>query len=64
MMYNQFPDNRWYLYDDTLGSIRLTHRYRPGMQVNCPYCDKTFIIESYRACCCDNIFKIGFGAIS
>jgi len=63
-MYNQFPDNRWYLYDDTSGNIRLKHQYRPGMQVNCPCCDKPFIIEDYKAQCCDNIFRTGFGEIS
>jgi len=62
-MYNQFPDNGWFLYDDTSGNIRLKHRYRPDMQVNCPYCDKPFIIKSYRMQCCDNIFKTGFGEI-
>lgn len=62
-MMNQFPEKKWYLYDNISSNVVLKHPYRTGMKVLCPYCKKLLVIENYRAACCDNQFKIGFGEI-
>lgn len=62
-MINQFPEKRWYLYDDTNRNIRLKHPYWPNAEVKCPYCEELMIIENYKAQCCGNVFKISFGEI-
>ncbi len=63
MTLNQFPEKKWYLYDNTTGSIVLKHPYSRGMEVLCPYCSKPLAVENYRAECCENQFKTGFGEI-
>lgn len=62
-MMNLFPEKKWYLYDNMSGDVVLKHPYRPGMKVLCPHCDKEFVIENYRAECCNHHFKIGFAEI-
>jgi hypothetical protein len=62
-MINEFPENRWYLYDNTSGGVILKHPYRPGIKVLCPYCNKPLVIDNYRATCCNNQFKTYFGEI-
>ena len=53
----------WCLYDDTLGNIVLKHPYKPERPVPCPHCGQTLRIENYRATCCGQEFKTGFGEI-
>jgi len=60
---SQFPEKKWYLYDNTSGSVILKHPYSKGMEVLCPYCNKLLVIENYRAECCENQFKTGFEEI-
>jgi hypothetical protein len=62
-MFNQFPEKRWYLYDDLGGNIVLKHPYWHNIEVKCPHCEKVLILENYRAQCCEKTFKTGFGAI-
>jgi hypothetical protein len=62
-----FPDwavNRWCLYDAMNGATYLKHPYTHGLKIPCPHCGKALRIDAYQSTCCDQEFKIGFGAIS
>jgi hypothetical protein len=49
---NQFPERKWYLYDNTSGAVILKHPYWPKIEAKCPYCEKLLKIENYKAQCC------------
>jgi len=62
-VFNRFPADAWYLYDNTSGDVVLKHPYHPGESVPCPHCGQTLIVDNYRADCCNQEFKTGFGEI-
>lgn len=62
-MYMNFPQMRWYLYDNTSGKIILKHPYYRNLLVKCPYCDEWLWVEDYQAECCGKTFKTGFWEI-
>lgn len=61
-------DDRWYLYDDTLGNIKLVHRWREDYEqgtIYCPDCDEPLFFKEYKAKCskCGEEFRSGFGQV-
>jgi hypothetical protein len=58
-----FPETRWYLYDTTSGQTVLKHPFRPGLTIPCPACGSSLKLENYRADCCGESFRTGFGEI-
>ena len=61
---NTFPQQIWYLYDNTAGKTILTHRYDRGATGPCPHCGKKLVIENYRSTCCGYEFRTSFGEIA
>jgi hypothetical protein len=54
----------WCLYDDMSGNTRLVHPYRLDLSVPCPHCGAPLRIADYRARCCGQEFKTGFGSVA
>lgn len=53
----------WCLYDNLAGHVVLKHPWRDGLVVECPHCGEPLAVEGYRAHCCGQHFKTGFGEI-
>ena len=50
----------WFLYDSTNGDIVLIRPYSKGEETPCPHCGKTLDIVTYRASCCNRVFRTGW----
>ena len=59
----EFPETRWYLYDNLSGAVILKHPYRLGLKIRCPHCGEQLKVERYTASCCGEEFKTRFGEI-
>jgi hypothetical protein len=63
-MIDSFPGNGWFTYVAVDGRVLLKHRCRNESSIACPHCGKPLEISEYQARCCDQTFKISFGAIT
>ncbi len=63
-MIDNFPAEGWFTYVATDGRVLLKHRWRRQSPIPCPHCGKRLEFSEYRALCCDQTFKIGFGEIA
>jgi len=63
-MIDSFSGDGWFTYVALDGRVLLKHRYRESLTILCPHCSKALEIREYRAQCCDQTFKISFGAIT
>jgi hypothetical protein len=62
-MLDNFPGSGWFTYVALDGRVLLKHRC-PDSMIACPHCGKPLEVSKYQARCCDQTFKISFGAIT